>query len=224
VGMWKDAIVKNGTPVARTATVGCEKVADNQIVLAWTNIKEDGDDAPAIRIALERLPGAPTASASSVDASAAGKKPGEDKEQMKATSPLLKEYGELLVGEWECKASVPWGAAAGSEKVAARVICCWAVGNAALNSSAQIGDVAAQCLTWWDNVSQRVRTVGVGENGASFTMDIVKKGDRWISTITMTSPDGERFETSMVTTFSDDGNTHFNEYATHTDVFTRVKK
>ena len=40
----------------------------------------------------------------------------------------------------------------------------------------------------------------------------------------MTMPDGNQVDIHMFTTVATDGETHVNQYPTHQDVFTRVKK
>jgi hypothetical protein len=99
VGIWKDTVFKNGKAVARIAKVGCEKLGPNQAVLAWTDIQEDGKNAPSIRITLDRLPETQAPGTPDMSLPNANGKPGPDYEQLKQL--------EWLIGDWEAEWVVP---------------------------------------------------------------------------------------------------------------------
>lgn len=185
-----------------TGTCRLQKEGEDQFV--WTaNVKIGDEVQPLYKAVTRRI---------------ADGKPSSD------APALLKEYAELMVGEWECKACVSWGAAPGSDKVPARAMCCWAADGAGLNWNLQIGEGKAQFLTYWDPASSQLKEFGIGSSGAIFEIVLSKEADKWINEGTMTLPDGKRLDIRTVTSFEMGGDTHVNDYPTHKDVFTRVKR
>ena len=196
-------------------TCRLEKQGNDQFT--WVATLKDGDKVqPPYKVVTRRV----------VESKADSVKADAQSSAAPATNApaLLKEYGELMVGEWECKACVPWGAAPGSGKVPARATCRWAAGGAALDWDIQIGDQKAVALTWWDPVAKQLKELGIGASGGQFDLVITKEADKWNNQATMTLPDGKRIEIRTVTTFSKEGDRHVNDYTDHQDVFTRVKR
>jgi hypothetical protein len=143
-------------------------------------------------------------------------------EASSSAPPLLKEYGKLMVGQWECKSAVPWIPVPGAATVPARGTCSWTLGGMALQWNLRIGEADAHALVGWDPEAKRLEEFVVTSTGDKFLVFVTKEGDDWVTTADLKMPDGSRKAVRAVTTSDNNGNRHVNEYPTHKDVFTRV--
>lgn len=196
---------RDGKTLTATSTVTCTTLEKGKVVLEYSNRIEDGKPAPDMKFTMEAMSPRRPEAASSAPA-------------------LLKEYADAMVGEWECKACVPWGSAPGVDKVPARGTCSWMAGGTALQWNLRVGTGMGQGFTYFDPINKQLKELWVGSDGSCFDLVITKEDGKWVNQATMLLPDGKKSEVRMATTVAKDGNTHVNEYPTHKEVFTRVRR
>lgn len=152
--------------------------------------------------------------------------------------PLLKEYGKVMVGDWEMPEIVlaqdlP-GVGKKGDKVAGRASCRWILDGAALAWEGQFGGVSGKFLNYWDPLAKQIKGFGVDATGTISEEVVTKEGERLVSKSETVFPDGKRRRVTDTLIIEQGGATHIHVGSDNTvdgvpqpgyrDVWKRVNK
>lgn len=187
-----DADCPDDTGKAMTARISLEFTGPREYVYRWFDrVDEGGESQPGMTLRFRKV---------------------QAPEMAVIPCELLKEYGKVMVGQWEAREIVlaqdlP-GVGKKGDKVSGRASCRWILDGAALAWEWQFGGVQGRGLNFWDPAAKQLKGFGVDATGTISHEVVTKEGEKLVARSEAVFPDGKRRKVTDTLTVEEGGATH----------------